>query len=150
MEEDITCCKHRIQEQHPTGGNVLWKLIIEQLWHASLLVSLNQDLSNSHRTAAVTQTFLHGLTSSHDRDTTNLTLEHDTCVLTANWGGDRVLYHRQVIEAFLDQQPNDSVGVEDEVSPIGVFVSDHSAEYIVSTCTLLLLGGALGPTSIEQ
>ena len=37
-------------------------------------------------------------------------------------------YNRKVVEAFLDQETNDAVGVENEVGTPGVLVADHAAD----------------------
>lgn len=35
---------------------------------------------------------------------------------------------RKVVEALFDQEPNDTVGIENEVRPGGVFVADHGEQ----------------------
>ena len=113
------CCptggKHGIQKKHPSVCNVLGQLIVEKLRLGGFLVTLDQDLSNTNRAAAVAKTLLHSLTSSHDRHTANLALEHETIVGTANRRSDSVLNDGQVVKAFLNKQTNNSVGVKDKV-----------------------------------
>jgi hypothetical protein len=31
-----------------------------------------------------------------------------------------------VVESFFDEEPDDSIGVEDEISSFGIFVSNHA------------------------
>lgn len=69
---------------------------------------------------------LHRLASSHDRDPTNLALELDAIVRLAHRRGDSVLLYGQVVETFLDEQADDSVGVKDEVGAVCVLVADHA------------------------
>lgn len=37
-------------------------------------------------------------------------------------------YHGEMVESFFDEEPDDSVAVEDEVSALGVLVADHGEE----------------------
>jgi hypothetical protein len=48
-----TSGKHGVEQQHPAVGNVLGQLVVEQLGLARLLVSLDQDLTDPDRPAAV-------------------------------------------------------------------------------------------------
>lgn len=91
-----------------------------------LLVSLDQDLADSDRPAAVPKSLLHRLASSHDRDATDSALERKTLIRPAHWGGDSVLDGGEVVEALLYEETDDSVGVEDEVSTVCVYISDFA------------------------
>lgn len=104
-----TCSKHRVKQHYPAIGNVLWKLVVEQLWLRSVFVALYQNLANANRPAAVSKTLFHGFSSSHDRYATDFALEHQPIVNAADWRGDVVVYHWEVIQALLHQKPNDAV-----------------------------------------
>jgi hypothetical protein len=127
------CChtssKHGIQEKHPSVSNILGQLIVEKLRLGRFLVTLDQDLSNTNRAAAVAETLLHGLTSSHDRHTADLALEHETIVGTANRRSDSMLNDRQMVKTLLDKQTNNSVGVENEVCSLRLFATDHPGHF---------------------
>jgi hypothetical protein len=97
-----TSSKHGIQKKHPTVSNILGQLIVEQLGLGRFLITLDQDLSNTNRAAAVTETLFHSLTSSHDGHSTDLALEHETVVISANGCSDSVLNDRQVVETLLN------------------------------------------------
>lgn len=97
-----TSSKHGIQKKHPSVSNILGQLIVEQLGLGRLLITLDQDLSNTNRAAAVTETLFHSLTSSHDGHSADLALEHETIVISANGCSDSVLNDRQVVETLLN------------------------------------------------
>lgn len=120
-----TGSKHGIQEKHPSVSNVLGQLIVEKLRLGSFLVTLNQDLSDTNRAAAVAETLLHGLASSHDRHAANLALEHETIVGTTDRRSDSMLNDRQMVKTFLDKKTNNSVGVENKVCSLRLFATDH-------------------------
>ena len=123
-----TSSEHWVQEQNPAVGNILWQLVVEEFWHACFLVSLDEDLADAHGAAAVAQSLLHGLSCSHNRDTADLSLKLNTRILASNWCGNLMLNNWQVVQAFLNQQANDSVRVEDEIGPLSVLVSDHTGD----------------------
>jgi hypothetical protein len=120
-----TCGEHGVQEENPAIRNVLGKLVIEQLGHGGLLITLDENLANANRTAAISEALLHGLTGAHDRHTADLALEHETVIRVADGGRDGVLDSGEVVQPFLHEESNDAIRVEDEVRPISVFVADH-------------------------
>ncbi|KAI6766172.1 hypothetical protein HG530_007242 [Fusarium avenaceum] len=120
-----TSSKHGIQKKHPSIRNILGQFVVEELGLSRFLVTLDQDLSNTNRAAAVTETLLHSLTSSHDRHAANLALEHETIVSATNRRSDSVLNDRQMVKTFLNKQSNDSIGIEDEVCALRLFATDH-------------------------
>lgn len=61
-----TCCKHGIQKQDPTVGDVFRELVVKQSGLAGLLISLNEYLPNANRAAAVAQALFHRFTCAHD------------------------------------------------------------------------------------
>lgn len=105
--------------------NVLGKLVIEQLGHRGLLITLDKDLANANRAAAISEALLHGLAGAHDRHATDLALEHETVIRVADGGRDGVLDSGEVVQPFLHEESDDAIRVEDEVRPVGVFVTDH-------------------------
>lgn len=44
----LTGCKHGIQEKDPSLSNIGRQLIVEQLGHACLLITLNENLSDAN------------------------------------------------------------------------------------------------------
>lgn len=126
MECAHTSCKHRVEQEHPSVLDVLGQLFVEETRLARLFISLNQNLADAHAPAAISQTLLHGLSGTHDADTTDLALELDPSILATNGGQDLVLDDRQVVETLFDKQTNDSIGVEDEVCAVGIAVSNHT------------------------
>lgn len=117
--------QHGVEQQHPAVADVWRELLVEQLGQAGLLVALDQDLADAHGPAALAQALLHRLARAHDADAADLALELDARVLLAHGRGHRVRHHGEVVQAFLDEEPDDPVGVEDEVGPLRVFVPDH-------------------------
>lgn len=102
-ERRATGSQHRIEQQNPSVGNILWKLLIVKLGLRRLLVSLNKDLSNPHRPTALPQTLLHGLSSTHNGNTADLALELDALVALSNRGGDSALHDGQMVKTFLNE-----------------------------------------------
>ena len=62
----LTSGKHRVEQQHPSVGNVLRQLVVEQSWLGGFLVSLDQNLANSHTPATLAQSLLHRLAGTHN------------------------------------------------------------------------------------
>lgn len=127
-----TRSKHGVQEQDPSIGDVLGQLVVKQLGRRGFFVPLDEDLADPHRTAAIPQTLLHGLTSAHDGHAADLALELKAIVRLPNRRGHCLLDHGQVVQALLHKKPNDAVRVENEVGPLRVLVSDHAATRDVS------------------
>ena len=128
IEFALTSGKHRVEQQHPSVGNVLRQLVVEQSWLGGFLVSLDQNLANSHTPATLAQSLLHRLAGTHDRHAADLALELDTIVRSTHGRGDHVLLDGQVVQALLDKQANNAVGVEDEVGAVCVLVADDAME----------------------
>lgn len=126
----LTRSEHGIQQQYPSLSNVFGDLGVEQLGLARLLVTLNEDLANTHGAAALAQTLLHGLARPHDRHTADLALEREAIIVLVRGRDDGVLHGGEVVEALLHQQPDDPVRVEDEVSPVGSLVTDFPGPYM--------------------
>lgn len=124
-QAQLTSCKHGVQEKDPPISNVSRELIVKQFGHTSLLVPLDENFSNANRSAAVAQSLFHGLACAHNRDTTDLSFEFNTKVGPSNGGSDGLLNNGEVVQAFLHQQPNDAVRIEDEIGTAGSLVSDH-------------------------
>lgn len=124
-QAQLTSCKHGIKEKDPSISNVSRELIVKQLGHTSLLVPLDKNFSNANRSAAVAQSLFHGLACAHNRDTADLSFKFDTKVGPSNGGSDGLLNNGEVVQAFLHQQPNDAVRIEDEIGTGGSLVSDH-------------------------
>ena len=118
--------KHRIQQQHPSLGNVLGQLDVEEARLGRLLVSLDEDLADANGAATIAEALLHSLAGAHDRDAADLALELDARVRPTDRGGDHVLDDGEVVEAFLDQEPDDAVRVKDEVRSRGSLVPDQT------------------------
>ena len=95
-------------------------------WFSSLLISLDEDLSNSHTPTAFTQGLLHRFTSTHNRDSTDLALKLDTGIRSADWRRDSMRQDGQVIEGLFYQKSADTIAVKDEVGTLGILVSDHA------------------------
>jgi len=127
----LTSSQHRIQQQDPSVGNVLGQLVVVQFRLTSLLIPLDQDLSNTYTPTAVPQTLLHGLSRTHDRDTADLALELDTGVSTAYRGGDLLGLCWQVVETFFDKQTDYAVAVEDEICAAGIAITYHALRLLV-------------------
>lgn len=89
--ESHTCSEHGVQEKDPATSNVLGKLVVEQLGHSRLLITLDQNLADTDRTAAISQSLLHSLSSAHDRHSADFALEHETMVRMADRSRDGVL-----------------------------------------------------------
>lgn len=121
----LTSGQHRIQQQDPPVRNVLWKLVIVQLRLRRLLVPLNKNLPDPHRSTTIPQTLLHRLTSPHNGHAADLALKLDADIVPADRGADLVADDGQVVQALLDKQTNDAIGIEDEVCAACVLVSDH-------------------------
>ena len=128
----LTSGKHRVEQQHPSVGNILGQLVVEQSWLRRLLIPLDQDLSNAYTSTAVPQSLLHGLSRTHDRDTTDLAFELDTRVGAAYRGSDLLRLCWQVVEAFLDKQTDNAVAVEDKVCAASVAISYHALILLVN------------------
>lgn len=124
-QAQLTSCKHGVQEKDPSISNVSRELIVKQFGHTTLLVPLDENFSNADRSAAVAQSLFHGLACAHNRDTTDLSFEFNTKVGPSNGGSDGLLNNGEVVQAFLHQQPNDAVRIEDEIGTAGSLVSDH-------------------------
>lgn len=122
-----TSSEHRVQQENPSVLDVFRQLLVEETRLACLFVSLNQNLADANASAAVTEALFHGLAGAHDADTADLSLELDTIVMTADGGGDFLLDDRQVVQAFFDEQTNDTIRVEDKVGAVGAVVADHTA-----------------------
>lgn len=86
-----TGSEHRVQQENPSVLDVFRQLLVEKTRLACLLVSLNQNLADANASAAVAKTLFHGLASTHNADTADLSLELDTIVMTADGGGDFLL-----------------------------------------------------------
>lgn len=125
QQAQLTSCKHGVEEKDPSISNVSRELIVKQFGHASFLVPLDEDFPNANRSAAVAQSLFHGLACTHDRHTTDLSFEFDTEVGPSNGGSDRLLNNGKVVQAFLHQQSNDAVRIEDEIGTAGSLISDH-------------------------
>lgn len=123
-----TSCQHGVKQKHPSVLDVFGQFVVEEARLASFFVSLNQNLANAHTPAAIPQALFHGLARAHDANTADLALELDTSIWAADWSGNLLLNNREMVEAFLDEQANDAVGVKDEVCAVGVAVSDHTAK----------------------
>lgn len=70
----------------------------------------------------------HRFTGAHDADTANLALKLDTIVMAADGSSDLLLNDWQVVQAFLDEQTDDTIRVEDEIGTVGAVVTDHTAQ----------------------
>ena len=127
-----TRSEHGVQQQDPSIGDVLGQLVVKQLGRRGLLVPLDEDLADSHRTAAVPQALLHGLASAHDGHAADLALKLKAIVRLPNRRGHRLLNHGQVVQSLLDEKTNNAVRVENEVGPLRVLISDHAATRDVS------------------
>lgn len=112
--------------------NVLWKFVVKKLRQSSLLISLDQDLADSHGSATVSQTLLHGLTSSHDGDTADFPLKHEPIVGVTNRSGDISLNDRKVVQSLFNKQTDDAIGVKNEIGPVSILVTDHAARTLAS------------------
>lgn len=55
----LTSGKHRVEQQHPSVGNILGQLVVEQSGLGGLLVSLDQNLANPYTPATLPQSLLH-------------------------------------------------------------------------------------------
>jgi hypothetical protein len=119
-----TCRQHGVKQEDPSVCDVLRQLVVEELRLGRLLVPLDEDLANPHRPAALPQALLHGLASPHDGHAADLALEYQAIVGAPNGGRDCVLNGGEVVEALFHQQTDDPVGVEDEVSALGLLVTD--------------------------
>ena len=118
--------KHGVQEENPAVGNVLGELVVKELGHSRLLVALDQDLSDADGPAAVPQALLHGLAGTHDGHAADLPLEGQSLVGAADGGRHGAGDCGEVVEALLDQEADDAVGVEDEVPSVRVLVTDDA------------------------
>lgn len=127
-----TGCEHWIQEKNPTISNIGRKLLVEELRHASLLISLDQDLSNADRPAAVPQALLHSLSGSHDGDTADFAFELDAQISPTDRSRNRLLDHGKVIQSFFHQESNDAIGIENKIGTCCPLISDHSVGAFVS------------------
>jgi hypothetical protein len=107
---------------------------------------LDQDLANSHGSATVSQTLLHGLTSSHDGDTADFPLEHEPIVGVTNRSGDIPLNDRKVVQSFFNKQTDDAVGVKDEIGSVSILVTDHAARTLVP----ILQESGMGPETYDS
>lgn len=123
-----TSGKHGIKQENVTVINVSGELIIKELGLSSLLITLDQDLANAHGAAAFTQALLHGFTSTHDGDTTDLTLELDTREGCTGGGLDGRRLDGELVKTLLDKQTDDTVSVKDKVRALGVAITDDSVE----------------------
>jgi hypothetical protein len=122
-----TRCKHWVEQEDPSIGDILGELVVKQLGLGRLLVPLDQDLANPHGPAALAQALLHGLARAHDGHAADLALEGEAIIGAPDRRRDRVLDGRQVVQALLDQETDNAVGVEDEVSALRLLVADDSA-----------------------
>lgn len=121
-----TCCKHGVQKQDPTVGDIFRELIVEQSRLARVLITLDEYLSNANRAAAVAQALLHRFTCAHDRDTTYFALELYASIRATYRCCDGTLDSGKMIQSFLYQQADNAVGVEYEVRPDCVPIPYHA------------------------
>ena len=126
MDIAHTCGEHGIQKQDPAVGDIIGKLVIEQLRLAGVFISLDKDFANSNGAAAVSQALFHSFTCSHDGDAAYLALELYSCIRSTHWCCDGTLDGRKVVESFFDKQTDDAIRVENEVSPYRVLISYHT------------------------
>ena len=69
---------------------------------------------------------LHALSSAHDADAADSALKGNAGVGAADGGGDGSGGYRQVVQAFFDEEADDSVGVKDEIGAGAGGVADHA------------------------
>jgi len=67
----------------------------------------------------LTETGLHALASANDANATELGRELHAVVVVTGGRRDGLLLEREAVEALLDQQADQAIGVEDELVPIG-------------------------------
>lgn len=120
--------QHRVQQKDISLADVLWQLLVEQLGHGGFFISLNQDLTDSDRSTAVSQTLLHRLTSTDDGNTTDLAQEAGSSVFIAAVALDDGFFHRQLVQSFFNQESDDSVRVENKIASFGRLVSDDGVQ----------------------
>jgi hypothetical protein len=90
---------------------------------------LDKDFSDAHRAAAIAQALFHALAGAHNGNAADFALEaHAGVGLAGHGGGDGGGDDGEVVQAFFDEEADDAVGVEDEVSAVGAFVTDHAIE----------------------
>ena len=88
------------------------------------------------------------LARAEDRHTADLALEPDalicralqypntvessllrfSCKFTYRWGHYRLWYHREMVQPLFDEKPDDSVGVEQEITPARLLVPDDCVQ----------------------
>ena len=129
--------KHGVEEKDPSVGNVFGELVVKELGHGRLLVSLDQDLADADGPAAVPQALLHGLAGTHDRHAADLALEGQTIVGATDGGRHGAGHCGEVVEALLDEEADDAVRVEDEVPSVRIFVTDDAGGMLALPVNLI-------------
>lgn len=97
----LTRGEHGIQQQHPSISDVFGYLGVKQLWLARLLVTLDENLADTHGAAALAQPLLHRLARPHDRNTADLALEREAIIMLVRGRDDGVLHRGQVVQTLL-------------------------------------------------
>ena len=118
--------KHGIQEQNPSGCYVFRQFFIEESGLAGIFIPLDQNFTNSHRSATVTETLLHSFACAHDRDSAYFPLEFDPGISATDRRCDDMLNHRQMIETFFNQKANNPIRIKNEIGSCCGPVSNHS------------------------
>ena len=124
----LTCGEHGVEQQNPPFSDIFRELVIEQLWLCCFLVALNQDLANPYRPAAISETLLHCLSSSHDGDTAYLPLKSNSQVAPSGGSCDCLFYYWEMVQSFLDKKANDAIRIENKIGSLSVSITDDTVD----------------------
>lgn len=91
LDHSVPCTEDGVHEQHFSSVHIWRELGIVDFGFLRLLVTLDEDLANPDGAAAVTETLLHGLTTSHYADSTVASFKFDTFILVPCWCGHSAL-----------------------------------------------------------
>lgn len=78
---------------------------------------------------------LHAFSRTHDGHAADLAFEFDACVGSSYGRGNFLLHDRKMVQAFFDEQADDTVAVEDEVCATGFVVADHAVGMVRTLVT---------------
>mmetsp|Transcript_39926 Transcript_39926/g.48395 ORF Transcript_39926/g.48395 Transcript_39926/m.48395 type:complete len:236 (-) Transcript_39926:610-1317(-) len=130
--------QNRIQKEDMTRSNVPRKFVIYQgllLFILFPLVSpVHQYLPNFDPFAACTQSILHRLPTADNAYTTESFSVFNTNILHSGWGTDLPFTEWQLTQTVLYDQPDQPIGIEDEICFMCVSGADNCMH---STCLIV-------------
>lgn len=120
LNDRIPCGHDGIHQQHLSPRNIIWEPRVDHSRLVRFRVALHQDLSYPNRATAVPQPLFHGLATANNRDATVSGTISEAFIGMSGGSYHFALGVGQLVQALLDYNTNQSVGVEFEIAPQGV------------------------------